>query len=167
MIEHDENPRDEIPDTFINNFRKYLRKLEREISGQLKDETVCCDISAVQCHTLLEIAEMGTVTVSQLALHFDLDRSTLSRTIEKLLSMNLITRQENPEDRRFSNVSLTTDGIKEVERINLLCNRHYRKLLLNIPVERLGGLIESVIMLAESMEKVRNEEKSCCTDENI
>ena len=150
-----------ISDTDLTKFRKSLRTLQRSIAGQLKDETVCCGITSAQCHTILELEERGKASVSELADSFGLDRSTLSRTIDGLVTGGLLSRVENPEDRRYSHITLTEEGRKKVSWVNDLCNSDYQRLFSFIPGEKHTMVIEAAEVLAEAMGQLRKTE-TCC-----
>jgi DNA-binding MarR family transcriptional regulator len=154
----------EISDTDLTRFRKFLRALERSIAGQLKDETVCCGITSAQCHTILELEERGKASVSELADSFGLDRSTLSRTIDGLVTGGLLSRVENQEDRRYSLITLTEEGKKKVTWVNDLCNSDYRRLFSFIPREKHTMVIEAAEILADAMGQLRKTE-TCCVEE--
>ena len=78
---------------YINQFREIIRIFDREVSFQ--NSASCCNgISVAQCHTLLEIENNNEISISELAGNLSLDKSTVSRTVEGLVNINL---------RRFSN----------------------------------------------------------------
>ena len=145
-------------------FRSCLRRLEREISGNLKEDTACCGVTSVQCHTLLELEQMGTVSVSRLAGHFGLDKSTMSRTVDGLLARDLISREENPEDRRSALIRLTGTGLGETEKINRECNRQYGEIFRLLPEEQHQPVISAMEILADALETLRKNRsgESCC-----
>ncbi|OHD55127.1 MAG: hypothetical protein A2Y33_01085 [Spirochaetes bacterium GWF1_51_8] len=145
--------------------RKTLRILEREIEKVIEDQSGCCGVSFAQCHTLLEIEEIGEVSIKALSERLELDNSTLSRTIDKMVKDGLIHRTENPSDRRYLMLSLTDNGKKTANSIGLMCNGYYRELFENIPVEKHNQIIDSIGILASSMKKMRKKSsnsKNCC-----
>ncbi len=90
--------------TKIREFRKALRQLERLIDSQQK---FCCNgVTLAQCHALLEVEELGQATTGQLADSLNLDKSTLSRTIDGLVNLRLLERLSDPKDRRIIPPSL-------------------------------------------------------------
>lgn len=155
--------REPVTDSEIQRFRKFLRIVGRAIAGELKSDSICCGITTAQCHTLLELDERGEATVTELADFFSLDRSTLSRTVDGLVSGGFVNRIENPRDRRYSLLSLTDRGMKEVSRIHTLCNSDYRRLFDRIPVEKRAMVMEAAEILSEAMHNTVGYGQPCCT----
>jgi len=148
--------------TGLYTFRHKLRILERAITKNLSEETSCCGVTLSQCHTLLELSENTNFPAVKLAEVLELDKSTLSRTIESLHKKKLITRTEDESDRRFYLLNLTDEGKKSVSMINTSCDTFYTRLLENVPDDKRESVIESVIILAEAFKKT--EQIQCCTN---
>lgn len=150
----------------IQFFRSVLRTLEREIGFQTDSESQCSGISLAQCHVLMELADKNETSIRELSETFGLDKSSLSRTVDKMVEGGLLNRIENSEDRRFLSISLTDKGIQLTESINKICNDYYGKLFDNIPQEKHAAIMESLTLLSDSMGKMRKEKKGflkgCC-----
>jgi DNA-binding MarR family transcriptional regulator len=151
----------------LNNFRKILRKLEQEVSDQLREQTDCCGVSLTQCHAILEIGEFDQTSITDIADFLNLDKSTLSRTIENLVKLGLVNRVTNPEDRRFMKVNLTEQGKKVYDDINNQCNNYYLEMFKLIPEEKHDQVLESFVLLIDAMLKAKQNQplldgNSCC-----
>jgi DNA-binding MarR family transcriptional regulator len=69
-------------------------------------------------YLLLALLESrGDQTMSQLALAFDLDASTVTRQIAPLERRGFVARTRSTEDRRATIVSITVEGRKEREHV--------------------------------------------------
>lgn len=102
---------------YIDNIRKAIRIFEREIFYQ--NAASCCNgVSLAQCHTLLEIGHNSKISVSELAQKLDLDKSTVSRTVDGLVKMDMIDRKIPEENRRKALLNLTDEGKEVCETIN-------------------------------------------------
>ena len=141
----------------IRIFRKDLRRIEREIVGQLKDETTCCGVSLAQCHALLEIGKQKETTISDLADTLRLDKSTLSRTIDGLVRIGLVDRVINPDDRRFMRIALSDQGISVYDSINQTCDAFYENVFQHIPDEKHDQVIEGLGLLVDAFIRAKNE----------
>lgn len=139
----------------LRDFRSRLRVLEREAQKGVSAETECCGLTLGQCHLLTELGSGGELSVNELARAMRLDKSTLSRGVEGLVALGLLSRRTDPEDRRCVRVGLTSRGREAADRIDRLCNCFYEGLFEHIPRERWPGVIESVGLLAEAFEKSR------------
>ena len=67
----------------IQAFRTILRVLERELGFQTDSESQCCGVTLGQCHILMEISGKKESTIKELAETFGLDKSSLSRTVDR------------------------------------------------------------------------------------
>ncbi|HEY1405366.1 MAG TPA: MarR family transcriptional regulator [Spirochaetota bacterium] len=145
----------------VRDFRRSLRLLEREFEVALSAETKCCEITIPQCHAMLELEISGEISLSDLAVRLDLDKSTLSRTVESLVRDDLAIRTTDGGDRRAVKIKLSEKGIQKVKSINVLCDRYYGDLFQSIPASMHASVIESIDVLAKAMNDYRNGE-SCC-----
>jgi DNA-binding MarR family transcriptional regulator len=143
------------PESTVRGFRSDLRRLEREIERSLASETGCCGVSLAQCHLLLEVGERGRTGVTELASILDLDKSTLSRTVDGMCRAGLLSRETDPDSRRHQVIRLTEAGRAKADSINGLCDSSYTRLLGCIPEEKRVMVVESVALLARAMQRMR------------
>jgi DNA-binding MarR family transcriptional regulator len=135
----------------IRSFRRTLRRFERLLESQLKDTCCCIGVSMAQCHALMEIEEQGETTAAALSESMGLDKSTLSRTVDGLVGIGLLERRENPDDRRYTLLSLTSQGRKICDEINSANDEHYGRVLESIPARMSGQVIESFSVLVDAI----------------
>ena len=91
----------------IRIFREYARKFDR-IVGTQNYVNCCCGVTIPQCHIIMELGNGANLTINELAQRLGLDKSTISRTVEGLVTIGLLDREIAKSDRRYSRVSLTT-----------------------------------------------------------
>jgi DNA-binding MarR family transcriptional regulator len=92
--------------------REAVRILERKL-GLLDDlQSECCGVTFAQCHAIVEIGRAGSISLNDLAEILSLDKSTMSRTINNLVTTDLATREIDPKDRRYVMIQLTASGRK-------------------------------------------------------
>jgi DNA-binding MarR family transcriptional regulator len=149
-------------DNTISEFRRILRRLENEISRTLSLETDCCGVTVAQCHLLLETEHLGSANLGELSAALELDKSTLSRTVDALCQNGMIDRKDDPDNRRKVSIQLTGEGKAKTASINALCDKAYTRVFSFIPEDRHSGVIEAVELLAEAMKKSRKEATSSC-----
>lgn len=148
----------------IHTLRKDLRLLEREIELTLSSQTGCCGVTVAQCHLLLEVEQQGRTSVTELAGQFELDKSTLSRSVDGLCRAGLLHRETDPGSRRQQVIGLTAEGRKKAASINGLCDSFYTRLLESIPEKKRRALMESVALLGEAMRSIRREGGNPCQE---
>jgi len=147
----------------IRRFRKTLRKLERLTDVQEKN---CCGgVSLPQCHVLLEIEELGQATTGQLAESLNLDKSTLSRTIDGLVITGQLKRLPNPLDRRYIPITLTEQGQATCDAINSVSDDYYAHVLERIPKTKIDPILENFDTLVQTLldyESQLETDAECC-----
>ena len=114
--------------TFIHYFREVLRIFEREIFFQ--NNAACCDgVSLAQCHTLMEIEKNQEISISELAHTLSLDKSTVSRTVDGLVNINMVDRVIPKDNRRKAILNLTENGKQVCTTINYTNDTYIKKVL--------------------------------------
>ena len=150
----------------IEFFRGILRLLEREIGFQTDVESMCCGVTLGQCHVMMELSLRKEASIKELSESLGIDKSALSRTVDKMVDSGLLTRTEGKTDRRYVSLSLTDKGQQGADTINRICNEYYGKLFERIPSEKHRSVIESLTLLADAMKSMRTEKgaslSSCC-----
>jgi DNA-binding MarR family transcriptional regulator len=150
----------------IRDFRKSLRVLEQEVGLSMASETGCCGVTLAQCHILLEVDQRGQSSVTELATLLELDKSTMSRTIDTMCRAGLLNRETDPANRRQQVIRLTEEGKQKSDRVNGLCDTSYARLFDFIPADKRRMVVESAALLARAMRQKRKDpESACCTDE--
>jgi DNA-binding MarR family transcriptional regulator len=147
----------------IQDFRRKLRQIEREVQQQVKDGSTCCGVSLTQCHALMELGLVESMTIVDLAMILKLDKSTLSRTIDGLVQIGLVDRAIHPDDRRYMQIRLTEQGRKVFDAINTGCNQLYLKVFECIPPKKHEAVIESLGLFADAIGKVREDESTAAS----
>lgn len=78
-------------------------------------------LSMTQCKALLELGGIGESAdprqVSELAERFGVSVPSMSRAVDALVKKKLVTRLEDPDDRRVRRVAITTKGKRLVDTL--------------------------------------------------
>jgi len=142
--------RKNISNENIKQFRKSIRKLQRKLAERLDGDSVCCGVTIAQCHLLLAIEEKGHTTITELAAEMELDKSTLSRSIESLVVMGLVKREIKSDNRRSQHIQLTENGEITVSGIHNQWKNFFESLFARIPGSKHAIVIEGLSLLADS-----------------
>jgi DNA-binding MarR family transcriptional regulator len=145
----------------IRDFRRSLRSLEREIELALASQTECCGVTVAQCHLLLELEARGRASIGELAEALELDPSTLSRTADALVKSGLVSRADDPSNRRRQILELLPPGMDKVEQINLVCDDYYESVLAMAAEGDGPGMGRILAFLAGALRSKRLE-GGCC-----
>jgi DNA-binding MarR family transcriptional regulator len=145
----------------VRDFRRSLRALEREVERSLASQTECCGVTSAQCHLLLEIADRGSASIGELAESLELDPSTLSRTADSLVRAHLVSRVDDPANRRRQILDLSPSGREKVDFIDRLCDTYYESILAEAETAQRREIISAVGYLAQTIRAKRLPGVSC------
>lgn len=141
----------------IRDFRAALRLLEREVQRSVSGQADCCGVSTAQCHVLLELEGSGSVSLTGLASRMELDKSTLSRTVDSLVLSGWVSRTTDPDSRRQQVICLSESGKEKVAQINGLCDAYYQSMFEPMTQENQSRMVKAAVELAESLLALRKE----------
>lgn len=141
----------------FNRLREMMRILERKLGILQENEYSCCGITLAQCHALVEIGRAKSISLNKLAELLNLENSTMSRTVNNLVTNKLAEREIDPQDRRYVTISLTENGIKLYKDIEEGMNKYFMRVYNAIPENKKQKVLESIQILLEAIGK--NE---CC-----
>lgn len=131
--------------------RESLRLLARRLGIFERGEASCCDITLSQCHTIVEIGRAGTMTVNGLAEFLGVEKSTVSRSIDKLVNDDIIEREIDPEDRRYVTLRLSEKGQIIFTDIEKRMYLYFEEVVAAIPGDKRQQVIESLEYLAQAL----------------
>lgn len=134
--------------------REFIRQLERKLGVLQESRQSCCGcISMAQCHALVEIGRAEKISLNDLAEKLNLDSSTMSRTVNKLVTNHLVKRDIDPADRRYVTISLTEDGKSRFHSIESDRNAHFQQVYETIPASKRKQVLESLQLLIDALSK--------------
>ena len=133
------------------------RHLEQKLGVLEEDRFSCCGVSLAQCHALVEIGRAGRLSLMELAALLNLDTSTMSRTVEKLVKGKLARREADVNDRRYIRIYLTEKGKELHAIIEEQMKAYYDKVLADIPADKRAQVLESLELLCNAIDI-----RDCC-----
>jgi len=116
-------------------FREQIRILERKLGLLKKNNGSCCAavLTLAQCHALVEIGRVNSISLKDLAVILAIDMSTTSRTVDGLVKKGYVQRIPSREDRRSVEISLTESGMVIFETIESNNDTFFADIFDNIP----------------------------------
>jgi DNA-binding MarR family transcriptional regulator len=140
----------------IRGFRTSVRKFERSLNFHN-----CSDcpfgITFSQCHTIMEMQGKEPRALQDVSYVLNLDKSTVSRTVDNLFRKGYISRIIPENDRRSVNLSLTDEGRKVARNVNEVNDDFFSKALKVIPQKELDDFFRIFDMLAEEMDRLSKD----------
>lgn len=131
----------------IDGFWEYLMPAWNQVRKHARDLALeNSDISLEQFH-ILRLVRRGIVSVSDLAQERQISRSAVSQVVETLVGKGYLTRQENPQDRRFIDLALTPAGSQIIESVFEQNRAWMASKLAVLSLEELNALIQGLSAL--------------------
>ncbi len=87
-----------------------VRLLDTRVNVLYERLTAQNDITPRQFGVLLTLYQQGTLTLTELATHIRVDRSTLGEMINRMAERSLVSKRSNGNDRRSAEVQLAPAG---------------------------------------------------------
>jgi DNA-binding MarR family transcriptional regulator len=110
---------------FRSNVQKFVR-----LFGLLEQNVTPCGfpLSVSQVYAMQEL-EKDTMSVAELALRLELERSSVSRLVDELVKGGFVHRDVNPTNRREMVLSLTEKGLRTIQQVKQQSMRFYQGVL--------------------------------------
>lgn len=137
--------------------RENLRILVRKLGVLERGEALCCGITLSQSYTIVEIGRAGTMPLMQLTDILGIDKSAVSRSIDKLVNNGIVIRETDQEDRRSVTLRLNDKGQALFEEIEKRSTAYFDEVVDTIPDDKREQIIESLQYLFKSLKDPR-----CC-----
>ena len=137
--------------------RELIRILVRDLGILEKSDVSCCGVTLTQCHAVVEIGRKGKISLVDLAGLLGLDKSTMSRTINNLVELDLVLRDLDVENRRYVIIQLTENGENIFKNIEDSMNGYYKSIFNSLPENKRNQVMESLQLLTNAVEN-----NDCC-----
>jgi len=132
-------------------------QLQHELMGFIRafgllstDRTPCGQVMAPSdAHALTEIAD-GGLSQRELVDRLHLDRSSVSRLVDRLVSRAWVQRAEESADRRTVRLVATPAGQRVAASIAQSRGRRFNALLDAIPAERHSEILDAIRLLTKA-----------------
>lgn len=133
-----------------------LREVARLYTRAQRAVADCCGATNTQCHILCELGCFGALTMSELGTRLLLEKSWVSRAIDRLVAGGLVRRDANPADARSRVVSLTADGRRRVTMLNEMLDEHAEQLLGKLSVRDRVDVQRALLVLLKVLREDRD-----------
>jgi len=102
----------------LRSFHVAFTELIRLYQFRDRNDLTCSGLSVSQCHALEILAEAGTLRMGELAARLNLSVSALTRVIDHLVDRKLVSRADDPRDRRAYLISASPAGAALVDGVH-------------------------------------------------
>ncbi|KGT92713.1 bifunctional helix-turn-helix transcriptional regulator/GNAT family N-acetyltransferase [Enterobacter cancerogenus] len=138
----------------VENIRVASRQMVREL-GFMNHTLAGTQYSPSVVHTLLEIEVRGLMSAAQLVQILELEKSSVSRMLSKLVSVGELEEKPSPEDARTKLLGLTAQGRETVRKINGFSNERVLGALKKLDPVRQQAVSTGLISYAGALKACR------------
>lgn len=138
----------------INQIRTASRQMVREL-GFMEKTLAGTNYSPSAVHALLEIEKQGAMTALQLVQTLSLEKSSVSRMINKLIKAGEVIENADPKDGRIKNLLLTKQGEKTVEAIHVYGQEQVKTAMEYLDVSQQQAVVQGLCTYAEALQGCR------------
>ncbi len=110
-------------------------------------------VTIPQFRTLVVLERHSGINLNGLADELGVNASTAMRMIDRLLAAGLVTRAENPNNRREVLLGLTAEGIKLVNDVTRRRRAEIAAIVTAMPAERRNELVAALHAFAEAADE--------------
>ena len=114
------------------------------------DEFTTVDLTMAQAKLLYVVMAAGELSLSEIAGRLRVTPSTASGAVDHLVGLGLLTRADDPANRRQIRVSITQPGLDTIERISELGKRQMTALFSVIADRDLAVLERAIRILSDA-----------------
>jgi len=139
------------PATDAEALRELLRILIRKLGVLERSEAACCEMTLSQCHALVEIGRAGMMSVNQLSERLGLDKSTVSRSADRLVLDGLLLREESATDRRYVSLKLSTKGTESYNNLEQRMATYFDSVVADIDQEERAMVLKGLQTLTKAL----------------
>lgn len=137
--------------------RENLRILVRKLGVLERGEALCCGLTLSQSYSIVEIGRAGVISLNLLTEILGVDKSTVSKSVDKLVNNGILVRDIDPEDRRSVNLYLSDKGKSIYSEVEKRSTAYFDEVVAALPDDKCEQIIESLQYLSQALKGPR-----CC-----
>jgi DNA-binding MarR family transcriptional regulator len=111
-------------------------------------------VTLAQFRSLVVLESHGETSLNALADALDVNASSAMRMVDRMLTAGLVTRRENPGDRRQVLLGLTEEGAALVRRVTGRRRRDIARIVTAMPTKRRADLVAALRAFSDAAGEV-------------
>lgn len=114
-------------------------------------------MSQIRRQLLVLLSENGELSHATLQQRLTTDGATITRLVKQFEAEGILSRRLDPQDNRYTLVSLTADGQQTVTRLSAAHSQFQTRLLEGIPREEQEAMLHTLQRLRTNIHLIQNE----------
>lgn len=114
-------------------------------------------VTIPQFRTLVVLSTHGEINLNRLAEILDVNSSSAMRMVDRLLAIGLVTRRENPDNRRHTLIGVSDGGLELVRKVNARRRREIKKVVARMPENDRDTLVRALRAFADAADEPKGE----------
>ena len=110
-------------------------------------------VTVAQFRTLVVLRAHGVSRLNRLSDRLHVNASTTLRTVDRLMTVGLVDRRENPDDRREVIIELTERGRRLVDEVTARRRRAIEGIVRAMPVKQRAAMVEALLAFAQAADE--------------
>ena len=110
-------------------------------------------LSVPQFRMLAFLDRHPGASLSQVAEHLGVTKATASNLTERLVQKNLVSKVENPQERRHIVLNLTEIGKYHLQQVRAMTSARIASVLADLPKEQLQSVVDGLTVLYNAFEQ--------------
>jgi len=144
-------------DRLVREIIELQRKVRRALRGYVPDAWMNLNLTIPQLKSLFLIARVGSMNTKSLAEELGVTPSNVTGIIDRLVKQGLVSRQENPEDRRMLELRVTDKGEAILTSLREETIGSMSEVLARMSTRELSSLAQGLSSLAKAAEAHKGE----------
>ncbi|WP_031468623.1 MarR family winged helix-turn-helix transcriptional regulator [Sciscionella sediminilitoris] len=140
----DDTDIDAVTDAMLTASRLLIAISARSIAS------VADSLTLPQFRLLVVLANGGATKLVTLAEQLGVNPSTATRTVDRLISSGMVTREANPASRREILLRLSPEGERVVERVTSQRRAEIAEIVARMPAAERAGFVEALWSFARA-----------------
>jgi DNA-binding MarR family transcriptional regulator len=140
-------PKHHVSDAAMDRVIATFDRMMHKLMADHAPEMTAIDLTMSQAKALYLVIAAGELRMSDLAARLGITSSTATGLVDRLVELGLLTRHEEPSDRRQVVVAPTAEAEATVEHFRELNSRRMREMLLRVPSADLAVVEHALTIL--------------------
>jgi len=145
----------EVPEYQLEQFQDLITKLFQCCQERMQYQCERFQLPDAELRCLGLFGEERYLTAKGIAHKMNVVKSRVSKIIDGLIKKNLIQSIKDPEDSRISLLSLTPEGQKKLNEINVFLKGLHSQVLSQMAQDQRQAMLTNLDILKASMEAVK------------